>query len=35
MRDTPRVVGLTLLTALAASQAALVVLNPLLPDVAR
>ncbi len=34
MRDTPRVVGLTLLTALAASQAALVVLNPLLPDVA-
>ncbi len=34
MRDTPRVVGVTLLAALAASQAALVVLNPLLPDVA-
>ena len=31
----PREVGLTLLAALAASQAALVVLNPLLPDVAR
>ena len=31
----PRAVGLTLLAALAASQAALVVLNPLLPDVAR
>jgi predicted MFS family arabinose efflux permease len=35
MRDEPRAVGLTLMTALAASQAALVVLNPLLPDVAR
>jgi DHA1 family inner membrane transport protein len=35
MRDAPRVVGVTLLAALAASQAALVVLNPLLPDVAR
>jgi predicted MFS family arabinose efflux permease len=35
MRDGPRAVGLTLLAALAASQAALVVLNPLLPDVAR
>jgi MFS transporter, DHA1 family, inner membrane transport protein len=35
MRDGPRVVGVTLLAALAASQAALVVLNPLLPDVAR
>jgi predicted MFS family arabinose efflux permease len=34
MRDGPRVVGITLLAALAASQAALVVLNPLLPDVA-
>ena len=34
-RDGPRAVGLTLLAALAASQAALVVLNPLLPDVAR
>lgn len=33
-RDT-REVGVTLLAALAASQAALVVLNPLLPDVAR
>jgi MFS transporter, DHA1 family, inner membrane transport protein len=33
-RDEPRAVGLTLLAALAASQAALVVLNPLLPDVA-
>jgi predicted MFS family arabinose efflux permease len=31
----PREVGLALLAALAASQAALVVLNPLLPDVAR
>jgi predicted MFS family arabinose efflux permease len=35
MRDEPRVIGGTLLAALAASQAALVVLNPLLPDVAR
>jgi predicted MFS family arabinose efflux permease len=35
MRDGPRAVGITLLSALAASQAALVVLNPLLPDVAR
>jgi len=35
MRDGPRAVGITLLAALAASQAALVVLNPLLPDVAR
>jgi DHA1 family inner membrane transport protein len=35
MTDGPRVVGATLLAALAASQAALVVLNPLLPDVAR
>jgi predicted MFS family arabinose efflux permease len=34
MRDGPRAVGIALLTALAASQAALVVLNPLLPDVA-
>ena len=34
MRDGPRAVGITLLAALAASQAALVVLNPLLPDVA-
>ena len=34
MRDGPRAVGVTLLAALAASQAALVVLNPLLPDVA-
>lgn len=33
--DEPRAVGLALLAALAASQAALVVLNPLLPDVAR
>ncbi|HYI75172.1 MAG TPA: MFS transporter [Gaiellaceae bacterium] len=33
--DEPRAVGLTLLAALAASQAGLVVLNPLLPDVAR
>ena len=32
--DGPRAVGLALLAALAASQAALVVLNPLLPDVA-
>jgi predicted MFS family arabinose efflux permease len=32
--EGPRAVGLTLLIALAASQAALVVLNPLLPDVA-
>ena len=30
----PRAVGITLLAALAASQAALVVLNPLLPDIA-
>ena len=35
MRDGPRAVGVTLLAALAASQSALVVLNPLLPDVAR
>ena len=35
MRNGPRAVGITLLAALAASQAALVVLNPLLPDVAR
>ena len=35
MTDGPRAVGVTLLAALAASQAALVVLNPLLPDVAR
>jgi len=35
MGDNPRRIGLTLLVALAASQAALVVLNPLLPDVAR
>ena len=35
MHSGPRVVGITLLAALAASQAALVVLNPLLPDVAR
>lgn len=35
MRDGPRAIGITLLAALAASQAALVVLNPLLPDVAR
>jgi len=34
MRRGPREVGLTLLAALAASQAALVVLNPLLADVA-
>jgi predicted MFS family arabinose efflux permease len=34
MRDGPRVIGGTLLAALTASQAALVVLNPLLPDVA-
>jgi DHA1 family inner membrane transport protein len=34
MRDGPRAVGFALLAALAASQAALVVLNPLLPDVA-
>lgn len=34
MRDGPRAVGIALMTALAASQAALVVLNPLLPDVA-
>ena len=34
MPQSPRVVGITLLAALAASQAALVVLNPLLPDVA-
>ena len=32
--DGPRAVGIALLAALAASQAALVVLNPLLPDVA-
>jgi len=35
MPDGPRAVGITLLAALAASQAALVVLNPLLPEVAR
>jgi MFS transporter, DHA1 family, inner membrane transport protein len=35
MTDGPRAVGVTLLATLAASQAALVVLNPLLPDVAR
>jgi len=35
MPDGPRAVGATLLAALAASQSALVVLNPLLPDVAR
>jgi predicted MFS family arabinose efflux permease len=35
MTRGPREVGLALLAALAASQAALVVLNPLLPDVAR
>jgi predicted MFS family arabinose efflux permease len=35
MPRSPREVGLALLAALAASQAALVVLNPLLPDVAR
>jgi predicted MFS family arabinose efflux permease len=35
MTRAPREVGLSLLAALAASQAALVVLNPLLPDVAR
>jgi predicted MFS family arabinose efflux permease len=35
MTRGPREVGLTLLAALAASQVALVVLNPLLPDVAR
>lgn len=35
MRDGPRAVGLALLAALAASQAALIVLNPLLPVVAR
>jgi predicted MFS family arabinose efflux permease len=35
MADGPRAVGATLLAALAASQSALVVLNPLLPDVAR
>jgi predicted MFS family arabinose efflux permease len=35
MRDEPRAVGIALLAALAASQAALVVLNPLLPSVAR
>lgn len=35
MREGPRAVGIALLAALAASQAALVVLNPLLPDVAR
>ena len=34
MRSSPRAVGVTLLAALAASQAALVVLNPLLPEVA-
>jgi MFS transporter, DHA1 family, inner membrane transport protein len=33
--DGPRAVGVTLLAALAASQAALVVLNPLLPEIAR
>ena len=35
MRDDARAVGVTLLVALAASQAALVVLNPVLPEVAR
>ncbi len=35
MPNGPRAVGISLLSALAASQAALVVLNPLLPDVAR
>jgi predicted MFS family arabinose efflux permease len=35
MPSGPRAVGIALLSALAASQAALVVLNPLLPDVAR
>ena len=35
MSSGPRAVGIALLSALAASQAALVVLNPLLPDVAR
>ena len=35
MPNGPRAVGIALLSALAASQAALVVLNPLLPDVAR
>jgi MFS transporter, DHA1 family, inner membrane transport protein len=35
MTDGPRAVGATLLAALAASQAALVVLNPLLPGVAQ
>jgi len=35
MPNGPRAVGVSLLSALAASQAALVVLNPLLPDVAR
>ena len=34
MPSGPRAVGIALLAALAASQAALVVLNPLLPDVA-
>jgi predicted MFS family arabinose efflux permease len=34
MQDGPRAVGITLLAALAASQSALVVLNPLLPSVA-
>jgi predicted MFS family arabinose efflux permease len=34
MTDRPRAVGITLLGALAASQAALVVANPLLPEVA-
>jgi predicted MFS family arabinose efflux permease len=34
MNEAPRAVGIPLLAALAASQAALVVLNPLLPDVA-
>ena len=34
MPNGPRAVGMALLSALAASQAALVVLNPLLPDVA-
>lgn len=34
MQSGPRAVGIALLAALAASQAALVVLNPLLPDVA-
>jgi predicted MFS family arabinose efflux permease len=35
MTDTPRAVGIALLAALAASQAALVVVNPVLHDIAR